>query len=222
MMLMATELKAVIFDLGGVILESPLHVITRLEAERGWPQYFLARVIGKAGLGGAWQKLERGELDIASFCEVFDHEIGRELAVLGATPAPGFSASLMVAIAEATLVRPNMIEAVRRLRRAGRKVGALTNNWQSSDGQYDRMQELSREFDIFIESCKVKMRKPDPRIYELACRELGVVPAEAAFVDDIGENLKAARALGMVTIKCADPDTSLRELGTVVGLDLLG
>jgi len=66
------------------------------------------------------------------------------------------------------------------------------------------------------------MRKPDPRIYELACRELGVTPPETAFLDDIGMNLKSARALGMHTIKVQEPETALRELAALVGFDLLG
>jgi putative hydrolase of the HAD superfamily len=67
----------------------------------------------------------------------------------------------------------------------------------------------------------VGLRKPDPRIYRLACRELGVEPARTAFLDDIGRNLKAARALGMATIKVEEPVRALRELGGLLGLDLL-
>ena len=40
-------------------------------------------------------------------------------------------------------------------------------------------------------------------------------------LDDIGLDLKAARALGMTTIKVSDPDVALRELGALVGFDLL-
>jgi putative hydrolase of the HAD superfamily len=68
----------------------------------------------------------------------------------------------------------------------------------------------------------VGLRKPDPRIYRLTCRELGVEPAQAAFLDDIGRNLKPARALGMTTIKVEDPAMALRELGAVLGFDLGG
>ena len=68
----------------------------------------------------------------------------------------------------------------------------------------------------------VGLRKPDPRIYVLACRELGVEPARTAFLDDIGGNLKPARALGMATIKVDDPERALVELGVMLGLDLLG
>ena len=53
------------------------------------------------------------------------------------------------------------------------------------------------------------MRKPDPAIYRLVCDELGVEPGEAVFLDDLGINLKPARAMGMATIKVTDPDEAI-------------
>jgi putative hydrolase of the HAD superfamily len=100
------------------------------------------------------------------------------------------------------------------------KVAALTNNWVSED-QSKKMALLRAEFDVFIESTRVGLRKPDPRIYELTCRELGVPPARVAYLDDIGLNLKPARVLGMTTIKVDDIGRALAELGEVVGLSLV-
>jgi epoxide hydrolase-like predicted phosphatase len=124
-------------------------------------------------------------------------------------------------IAEAGRERPQMLRAIARLRARGLRVGALTNNWEREDLQ-PSPHRLRPHFDVVIESQAVGMRKPDPRIYELACRELGVSPVETAFLDDIGLNLKSARALGMHTIKVGDPDTALHELSALVGFDLLG
>ena len=118
-------------------------------------------------------------------------------------------------IAEAGVARPQMLEAIRRIRARGLSVAALTNNWSSETDN-----PLRPLFPVFIESSVVGWRKPDPRIYQLACRELGVAPAEAAFLDDIGRNLKSARALGMTTIKVDDPDDALRELEGVLGFAL--
>jgi epoxide hydrolase-like predicted phosphatase len=116
-----------------------------------------------------------------------------------------------------------MLEAIRRLRAGGLRVGALTNNWRREGPDDDVIpHRLRAHFDAFVESRVVGLRKPDPRIYVLACRELGVEPARTAFLDDIGGNLKPARALGMATIKVDDPARALRELGELVGLDLLG
>ena len=79
---------------------------------------------------------------------------------------------------------------------------------------------LRPEFDIFIESAREGLRKPDPRIYELACQRLGVAPSEVVFLDDIGENLKPARRLGMTTIKVVDPAVALAELEAILQLRL--
>ena len=104
--------------------------------------------------------------------------------------------ALMERIALASAVRPQMVAAIRALRARGLRTAALTNNWVNAD-QLTKMDVLRGEFDVFVESARVGMRKPDPRIYQLTCEQLGVAPAEAVFLDDIGQNLKAARALGM-------------------------
>jgi len=130
--------------------------------------------------------------------------------------------AIMAAIAEAGVARPIMLEAIRRLRAHALRVGALTNNWKRSGPDDDVIpHRLKNHFDVFIESRVVGLRKPDPKIYALACRELGVPPERTAFLDDIGTNLKAARALGMTTIKVDAPRPALEELGRLVSLDLV-
>ena len=124
----------------------------------------------------------------------------------------------MAYIARAGVARPPMVRAIRRIRERGLRVGALTNNWATEQPQPPS--PLRELFDVFVESRAVGMRKPDPRIYRLVCRELGVEPGRTAFLDDIGANLKSARALGMATIKVVDPDAALRELGELLGFDL--
>ena len=146
------------------------------------------------------------------FCTAFDAE-------LAAAGAPVSSYELMTELAGATVVRPAMIEAVRGCRAHGLKVAALTNNW-AYDTAIDGFAPLRDEFDAFIESYKVGLRKPDPRIYQMACDALGVEFKQAIFLDDIGVNLKAARQLGMTTIKVAEPATAIAELERVLGLSL--
>ena len=201
-------IRAVVFDLGGVILDSPLETFLRWEGERGLAPGTLGRVVVGSGPDGAWSRLERGELNLAGFCEAFD----AELAAAGARVS---AAELMAEVARTSGVRPVMLSALTSLRERGLKLGALTNNWPwEIDG--DPLEPLRREFDAFVESYKVGLRKPDPRIYQLICQELGVTPAQAVFLDDIGVNLKAARALGMTTIKVKDPVTALDELEGVL------
>jgi putative hydrolase of the HAD superfamily len=75
-------------------------------------------------------------------------------------------------------------------------------------------------FDTVIESSRVGVRKPEPRFFELACATLGIAPAQAVYLDDLGANLKPAKAMGMHTIKVDDPDRALAELETVLGIRL--
>lgn len=205
-------IAAVVFDLGGVVMESPLHAIARYERDHGLEPNAINRAIVAAGADSAWSRLERGELASADFFPAFEADCrahGVELSV----------ARVMAYIAEAAVPRPAMIEAIRRIRARALRVAALTNNWVTSEVRPERA-ALRRLFHVFIESSVVGMRKPDPRIYELTCSELGVEPARTAFLDDIGRNLKSARALGMTTIKVENPDVALRELGAVLGFAL--
>jgi epoxide hydrolase-like predicted phosphatase len=201
-------IRAVIFDLGGVVMDSPLHAIARYERDHGIEHNAINHSIVEIGEGGAWSRLERGELILDDFYTPFEDDCrGHGIRV--------DARRMMEYIAEAGVVRPQMLEAIRRIRARGLSVAALTNNWSSETDN-----PLRPLFPVFIESSVVGWRKPDPRIYQLACRELGVAPAEAAFLDDIGRNLKSARALGMTTIKVDDPDDALRELEGVLGFAL--
>jgi len=204
--------SAVIFDLGGVVLGSPLQAFRDYEAQLGLSPGALGMVVVRSGSEGAWSRLERGEHDMASFVGAFDAE-------LRAAGVEASAAVLMKLIAEYSPLRPQMVSAVRRLRERGLRTAALTNNWVSED-QQAKMDLLRAEFDVFVESARVGLRKPDPRIYLLTCEQLAVEPAQAAFLDDLGENLKAARALGMTTIKVVEPEAALVELEQIVGFGL--
>ncbi len=205
------SIRAVIFDLGGVVLESPLHTIADYEREHDLPAGLLNRVVVESGRTGAWSRLERGEIDMETFCRDFDAECERHGAIYPA-------AAVMAAIAASSGPRPQMLEALRRLRSAGLTTAALTNNWKS-DGQ-DR-HGLRPFFDAFIESSLVGLRKPDPRIYHYALEKIAAQPEQTAFLDDIGANLKAAKALGITTVKVVEPNSALEELEQLVGLELL-
>jgi len=207
------RIAGVLFDIGGVVQDSPLHAIARYERDHGLPPDAVNRAVVASGDSGAWSRLERGELTLQAWCSPFEADCRAHGVVVDGQ-------RLMEYIAEAGRVRPQMLHAVARLRAHKLRVGALTNNWareETDPGPH----RLRSHFDVMIESQAVGLRKPDPRIYQLACRELGVDPAETAFLDDIGLNLKSARALGMHTIKVSDPDAALRELSTLVGFNLL-
>ncbi len=202
--------QAVIFDLGGVVTGSPLHAIAAYEREQGIAAGFVNRVVVDTAPTGAWSRLERGELTLEEFYPAFD----ADCAAAGCTIS---ARDLMRAIAAAAEPRPVMLDAIRRIRAHGLRVGAITNNWLLEDGSSN---SLRAYFDAFIESAVTGIRKPDPRIYHLACEQLAILPQDAVFLDDIGSNLKTARALGMTTIKVEAPDGALAELQAVLGFPL--
>jgi putative hydrolase of the HAD superfamily len=111
-----------------------------------------------------------------------------------------------------------MVEAIRRCHERF-ATGLLTNNYPGT-GWRDGVGDLLDHFDLVIESSTAGVRKPDPRFYVMACEQLGITPHEAVFLDDLGINLKPARALGMTTIKVVDPLAALAELEQIVGIPL--
>ena len=214
-------IRAALFDFGGVILSSPFEAFARYERENQLPEGLIRRLNATNPDANAWARLERSEVDLGQFAELFEEEAreaGHEvdgsavLALLGGA------------------VRPEMVEALRRC--SERLVtGLLTNNFVSIDrshggavedptGRAAAIAEIMGLFDAVIESSKVGVRKPDPRFYEIACETLGIEPAEAVFLDDLGVNLKPARAMGMTTIKVEDPAAAIAELEQVVGFPL--
>ena len=114
-----------------------------------------------------------------------------------------------------------MVAAIGVIRARGLKTGALTNNWADEAGRREAS-PTEGWFDVVVESAVVGLRKPDPRIYRMVCERLDVTPRATVFLDDLGANLKPARALGMTTIKVAAPDAALAELESVLGFGLTG
>ena len=108
------------------------------------------------------------------------------------------------------------------------KVGCITNNMKkagdgptmaASDERAAQATKVMALFDVIVESSVEGVRKPQPRIYQIACERLGVAPQRTVFLDDLGINLKPARAMGMTTIKVVAEEQALRELSAATGLE---
>jgi len=203
-----TRIKAVLFDLGGVVFESPLHTIPSFEADQGLAAGTVGRIVTEAGGGGAWARHERGEVS----AETFERGLRQEARRFGVDLDV---AGMMRRIEADVEIRPRMLAAVRRLREEGLAVAALTNNWKGLDAP-----SVADHFDVVVESCVEGVRKPEPEIYRITLARLGVAPGEAVMLDDIGVNLKTALNMGMTTIKVTDPTDALEELGALVGVSL--
>ena len=207
----ATDFDAVLFDFGGVLSDGPFESFSRYESENGLPDGFVRSLNASNHDTNAWARLERGEVSFDEFCVLFEKE---------AIDAGGQLDARTIMSSLAGEMRPAMIEAIRRLK-AHFRTALLTNNFVRIEGD-DRFEPLSGLFDTVVESAVEGLRKPDPRFYLLACERLGVEPSRSVFLDDLGVNLKTARALGMTTIKVTDPDEALVELEVLVGIDLRG
>jgi putative hydrolase of the HAD superfamily len=202
--------RAVLFDFGGVVLSSPLEAFDDYEQRQGLPDGIIRRINTTDPDRNAWAKLERGEVDPDGFAELFRAEATAQ----GADIDPYAVLALLVGEP-----RPVMVEALRRLRAAGLPIGLLTNNISPMPREGE-LGEVLALFDSIVESSVEGIRKPEPEIYRRALKRLGVEPDACAYLDDLGVNLKPARALGMHTIKVGDPYEALAELSRATGIEL--
>jgi putative hydrolase of the HAD superfamily len=205
----------VIWDFGGVLTSSPFEAFARFEMERGLPADIIRRTNAANHLENAWAKFERAEVDI----ETFDRLFAAESLALGAEVRGKDVLPLI-----AGELRPEMVEALRRIK-AKFRTGCITNNLPanaigSAGGRTLYIAEVMALFDHVIESARIGLRKPDPRIYRMMVEALGVDPKRCIYLDDLGVNLKPARELGMTTIKVAAAAQALAQLEAATGLTL--
>jgi putative hydrolase of the HAD superfamily len=208
-------IQAVIWDFGGVLTSSPFEAFARFEVERGLPTDIIRRTNAANHWENAWAKFERAEVDLDAFDELFASEslaLGAE--VRGKDVLPLLSGEL----------RPEMVEALKRVK-AKLKTGCITNNLPANaigslSGRSLYVAEVMALFDHVIESAKIGLRKPDPRIYQMMIEALAVDPRNCVYLDDLGVNLKPAREMGMKTIKVTGASQAIGELEAAIGLSL--
>jgi len=211
--------KAVLWDFGGVLTTSPFESFNRFEIDRNLPKDFIRSINATNPETNAWAQLESSEISI----EEFDDKFAQEAAALGYEVRGQEVLTLL-----SGQIRPEMVKALEIIKQT-LKVGCITNNVKSAGegpgmaNTTERATEVANVmalFDTIIESSKTGIRKPDPKIYEIACEEMGIQPNDAVFLDDLGINLKPARALGMTTIKVLTADQALIELESHLQLTL--
>ena len=208
-------IEAVIWDFGGVLTTSPFEAFARFELARGLPADIIRRTNATNHWENAWAKFERAEVDVETFDRLFAAEslaLGAE--VRGKDVLPLLSGDL----------RPEMVEAL-GIVKTRFKTGCITNNLPanaigSPGGRSLYIAEVMALFDHVIESAKICLRKPDPRIYQMMVTALGVDPRQCVYLDDLGVNLKPARDMGMITIKVLNASQAIAELEAATGLSL--
>lgn len=212
----ASSIDAILWDFGGVLTTSPFEAFNRFESERGIPKDFIRTINATNPETNAWARFESSGISLDEFDVAFAEEseaqghriTGREVVALLSGD-----------------VRPRMVEVLKQCK-THFAVACITNNVKSGQGpgmardaaKATAVQSVMALFDLVVESSIEGIRKPNPKIYQLTCERLGVAPEKAVFLDDLGINLKPARALGMQTIKVLDEAQAIDELYEITGL----
>lgn len=214
------QLEAIIWDFGGVLTTSPFEAFNRFESDHGLPKDFIRRINATNPEGNAWAQLESSLLGLDEFDKLFE----REARAQGHT----VSGRQVLELLSGDL-RPRMVSVLKRCKQHF-KVACITNNIKTDQGHGMANSEIRANaaaaaageimllFDLVVESSIEGIRKPNPEIYQLTCDRLGVAPQACAFLDDLGVNLKPARALGMHTIKVLSESQAIDELQTITGI----
>ncbi len=212
-------IKAVLWDFGGVFTTSPFEAFARFERAHNLPKEFIRTINSTNPDTNAWAQFESSAIDVAEF----DAAFRAEAEALGHRVDGKDVLELL-----SGEFRPRMAAALRECKKHY-KVGCITNNMKkagegpamaASDERAEKARQVMAEFDIVVESSVEGVRKPNPRIYQIACDRLGVTPDQAVFLDDLGINLKPARAMGMTTIKVVSEEQAIGELSLATGLTL--
>ena len=213
-------IRAVFWDFGGVITTSPFDSFNIYEESQNLPKDLIRTINSTNPDNNAWAKLERSEIDQEEFDSLFEVESQQF-----GHPVPG---KQVLALLKGQ-IRPEMVKALREIKDKLIQ-GCLTNNIQSTEGQEletdnaaisGTHQEIMGLFDFVFESSKENVRKPDPKFYQLACKRGKVNPNEVIFLDDLGINLKPAKALGMKTIKVVKAEDALQDLQDLLDFPII-
>ena len=201
-----TPIKAVIFDMGG-ILEAPFDDVLFPELARtlGMPEPqlrqarsadSLALTLGRMTLREFYARVAR---EAGSAVEA-DAAVARHLAVYEAATGP---------------LDAGVLALVQGLRR--RHVVACLTNTEVEVGRFNRDRGLYRAFDRAFLSTELGLHKPERAIFDRVMAELGFAPAEAVFTDDKRENVVGARTAGLHAIRYRDLASFSTELEDLVG-----
>jgi putative hydrolase of the HAD superfamily len=212
------ELRGVITDWGGVMTGPMIDTVTAwLEADgidTGSYKTLMRAWVNQAYDGGPdlnpIRALERGECTEAEF----EQQLARQLIRLDGEAV--VSEGLLTRMFAATVFDEGMHEIMRAARRAGLRTGLLSNSW----GDIYPRHLFPDLFDAVVISAEVGMRKPEERIFRLAAELLGLAPEECVFIDDIADNVTAARAAGLIGVHHRGVRQTKEQLAGLLGVPL--
>jgi putative hydrolase of the HAD superfamily len=217
---MSQKIEAILFDFGGVFTDSPFHAVHDFGEELGIAAAQVTEIVfGSYENDGEhpWHQLERGEITLEHTREQI-LELGRaqELEIdifdLFAKMAGNNAGADS---------RKVLVERVHKLKVQGYPTGLVTNNVAEFGDGWRGLIPVDELFDFVVDSSSVGVRKPDPRIFDIAMQQLdGIDPAQTVFLDDYLANVEAARSFGMQAITVTpDLQAVIDELDALLGLD---
>jgi epoxide hydrolase-like predicted phosphatase len=202
------KIRAVIFDMGGVI------ILTCDDTAR----IALARQLGvsveelsKAVFSSESAiRSEEGEIEKNDHWKNVLHTFGKDL-IKDITP-------YHEAFFAGDCIDKELMEFIQLLKRKY-KIGFLSNAFKGAREFVEGHFHFLDTFDLTIFSYEVGLRKPDPRIYALICKRMGVHPDEAIFIDDMAINVKGAREAGLHAIQYINKKQLKSQLMDILDLD---
>ena len=210
------QYSSIFWDFGGVITSSPFEAFNKFEKDNKLPENFLRKVNSTNPENNAWALLEQSKINQEEFNKLFFQESSQ----LG----HGVAGLKVLNLLEGEL-RMGMVNVIRKLNKLGFTQACLTNNFIPSDeNQPDRIDldkktEVFDLFDFVFESKEIGLRKPDQAFYDHVIKEVNISPNKIIFLDDLGINLKPAKAMGITTIKVISESQAKKDLSEILNIN---
>jgi epoxide hydrolase-like predicted phosphatase len=199
-------IKALIFDFGNVVVTNNWHYNCP-EKDQEFCNYFGVSMDDfEKGWNKAWPLIQIGDITEDEFWNIFLKEAGvKNVDISRAKKMWRKYQSLM----------PETLNLIMRLRNRYILVGCPNNGSEWFDFHVNKY-HLDSYFDAIVCSGKVKVAKPDPKIFQIAIEKTGVKPEEILFIDDVDSILEGAKKTGLNILKfknAAQLEKSLKEIG---------
>lgn len=210
------QYSSIFWDFGGVITSSPFEAFNKFEKENKLPENFLRKVNSTNPENNAWALLEQSKINQEEFNKLFFQESSQ----LG----HGVAGLKVLNLLEGDL-RMGMVNVIRKLNKLGFTQACLTNNFIPSDENQPDMIDLDKKtevfdlFDFVFESKEIGLRKPDQAFYDHVIKEVNISPNKIIFLDDLGINLKPAKAMGITTIKVISESQAKKDLSEILNIN---
>lgn len=207
------QYSSIFWDFGGVITSSPFEAFKKFEIENDLPENFLRKVNSTNPQNNAWALLEQSKINQMEFNDLFFQE-SSELGF-------GVNGLKVLDLLEGDL-RLGMVDIIKILKKMNFIQACLTNNFiPDNDNQPDMMDlnkknEVFNLFDFIFESKEIGLRKPDQAFYDYVLEKVDIPPEKIIFLDDLGINLKPAKAMGMTTIKVISESQAKEDLERIL------